>query len=134
VNPGDPVIASVHIEAPPEKVFAFFVEPERLCEWLARWAQIEPQPGGRLALDIEGTPVRGEVLEIEPGRRLLWAWGHAGSECLPPGSSRVEILFTAEHGGTRVQLTHRDLPDTEVPSHVRGWQLLFTRLAAVKVA
>jgi uncharacterized protein YndB with AHSA1/START domain len=131
---GEPVVASVHIEAPPEKVFAFFVEPDKLCAWLARSAELEPRPGGRLVLDIEGTPVRGEVLEVDPGRRLLWSWGHAGSDRLPPRSSRVEILLTAEDGGTRVQLIHHGLPESEVPSHVRGWKLLLTRLAAVDVA
>ena len=131
---GEPVIASIHINAPPKQVFSFFVEPEKLCSWLARWAELEPRVSGRLALDIEGTPVRGEILEIEPGRRLVLSWGHAGSDRLPPGSSRVEIDFVEEGGGTHVRLIHRDLPEPEVPSHVRGWTVLFARLAALEMA
>lgn len=126
---GDPVTASVHIEAPPQRVFAFFTDPEKICRWLAHWAELDPQQGGRFALDIEGTPVRGRYLEIDPGHRLVLSWGHAGSDQLPPESSRVEITFSPEQGGTRIELLHRDLPAPQRPSHIRGWTVLLARLA-----
>ena len=48
---------------------------------------------------------------------------------LPPGTSTVEIRFTAERGGTRVELEHRDLPVEERPGHASGWTHYFGRLA-----
>ena len=133
MTPSDPVTASIYIEASPQRVFSFFMEPEKLDMWLAQWAQTDTRPGGQFALDIRGTPVRGEYLEIEPGRRLLLSWGHLGSDRLPPGSSRVEITFADEQDGTRVQLRHYDLPEIERPSHLRGWTVLFARLAALDI-
>ena len=54
---------------------------------------------------------------------------YAGSDRLPPGTSTVEIRFTAERGGTRVELEHRDLPVEERPGHASGWTHYFGRLA-----
>ena len=55
-------------------------------------------------LDINGVLVRGRYLEIDPPRRLLISWGHAGSETLPPGASTVEITLTPEDDGTTVRI------------------------------
>jgi uncharacterized protein YndB with AHSA1/START domain len=131
VTPSNPVTATIHINEPPQRVFSFFNEPEKLSLWLAQWVELDPRSGGRVALDIKGTPVRGRYLEIEPARRLVLSWGHAGSDRLPPESSRVEITFIQENGGTRVNLTPTDLPEAERDSHTRGWRILFARLAAV---
>jgi uncharacterized protein YndB with AHSA1/START domain len=59
------VIASIHIEAPQQRVFAYFVEPDKLMLWLAPWAELE-RPAGRSVPDIQGTPIRGRSLEIIP--------------------------------------------------------------------
>jgi uncharacterized protein YndB with AHSA1/START domain len=123
------VTAVVDIDAPPQDVFAFFIEPEKIARWLADLVEVDPRPGGRVALDIRGTPVRGEYVEIDPGRRLVLSWGHAGSDRLPPGSSRVEVTFTAQGAGTRVTLAHLDLPESERDSHRRGWGVLLPLLA-----
>jgi uncharacterized protein YndB with AHSA1/START domain len=47
------------------RVFAYFVEPDKLTLWLGQWAELE-RPAGRLALDIQGTVIRGRSLEIIP--------------------------------------------------------------------
>jgi uncharacterized protein YndB with AHSA1/START domain len=48
---------------------------------------------------------------------------------VPPGSSRVVVTLTPEHGGTRVLLRHHDLPDEEQRrQHAMGWQLYLDRL------
>jgi uncharacterized protein YndB with AHSA1/START domain len=114
----DPVTASVHIDAPPERVYEYFTRPEAIVSWMGEYALLEAEPGGRFALDIKGAPVRGRFLELDPPRRLLISWGYAGSDHLPPGASTVEIRLTADRGGTRVELQHRDLPppaDTPAP-------------------
>jgi Activator of Hsp90 ATPase homolog 1-like protein len=46
------------------------------------------------------------------------------------GRARVEIRLTAERGGTRVDLEHRDLPDGQHPGHASGWTHYLARLAA----
>jgi hypothetical protein len=40
----------------------------------------------------------------------------------------VEIRLTAEPGGTRVTLEHRDLPEEQAQDHRKGWTHYLTRL------
>jgi len=126
----DQVTASVHIDAPPERVYEYFTRPQALISWMGDYALLEPQPGGRFHLDIRGVPVRGRFLDLDPPRRLVISWGYAGSDRLPPGASTVEIRFTADRGGTRVDLEHRGLPPAERPRHDSGWTHYLARLRA----
>jgi uncharacterized protein YndB with AHSA1/START domain len=126
----EPVIANVHIDAPPERVYEYFTRAEAIVAWMGDYALVEAEPGGRFTVDVKGAPVRGRFLVLDPPRRLLISWGYAGSDRLPPGASTVEIRLTAERGGTRVELEHRDLPAEERPGHVSGWTHYLARLAA----
>jgi steroid delta-isomerase-like uncharacterized protein len=82
-------------------------------------------------LNINGVPVRGAYLELERPRRLLISWGHAGSERLPPGASRVEIRFTPQAGGTLVEVVHSGLPEADAAQHALGWDHFLARLAVL---
>ena len=124
----DPVTAAVHIDAPPERVYEYFTRPAAIVTWMGEYALLEAEPGGRFTVDVKGAPVRGRFLSLDPPRRLLISWGYAGSDRLPPGASTVEIRLTAERGGTRVELEHRDLPAEERPGHASGWAHYFGRL------
>jgi uncharacterized protein YndB with AHSA1/START domain len=125
----DPFTASVHVEAAPERVFAYFTEPAAFVRWMGDYALLDPTPGGEFTVDINGVPVRGRYLEVQPPHRLLISWGHAGSERLPPGASTVEVRLTPAGEGTDVEIVHRDLPEAEVDGHARGWPHFLARLA-----
>jgi len=118
----------VHIDADPHVVFDFFTRPEAVVRWMGEFAHLDPRPGGDLRVDVRGAPVRGRYLEVEPPHRLVIAWGYAGSERHPPGSSTVEVRLIAHAGGTRVELEHRDLPAEEAPGHATGWPHYLERL------
>lgn len=124
----EPITASVHVAASPERVFAYFTQPEAILRWMGEYARLEPHPGGQFAVDVRGAPVRGRYLELDPPHRLVISWGYAGSERLPPGASTVEVRLIAEAGGTRVELEHRDLPIEETRGHVTGWEHYLGRL------
>lgn len=125
----EPVTASIHIDAPPERVYEYFTRPEALVRWMGEYAVLEPEPGGQFTVDILGTPVRGRYLELDPPHGLLIAWGYAGAGPLPPGASIVEVRLTADGTGTRVDLEHRDLPPAQQPGHTAGWTHYLARLA-----
>jgi uncharacterized protein YndB with AHSA1/START domain len=129
----EPITATVHIDAPPERVYEFFTRPESIVRWMGEYALLEPEPGGRFTVNVKGAPVRGRYLRLEPPHRLLISWGYAGSDRLPPGTSTVEVRLTAEGGGTRVDLEHRDLPPAERPGHATGWTHYLDRLTAAAV-
>jgi uncharacterized protein YndB with AHSA1/START domain len=119
---------SIDIEAPPEVVFAHLVTPEGIVTWLGQHAELDATPGGAFAVDIEGTPVRGEYLEVDPPHLVVVSWGVPGNESLPAGSSRVEFRLTPIAAGTRLDLTHTDLPAAEVAPHAEGWGHCLSRL------
>ena len=124
----DAITATVFVEAPPERVYEYFTKPEAIVRWMGDYALLEPTPNGQFTLDIRGAPVRGRYLELDPPHRLLFSWGYAGSERLPPGASTVEVRLNAEGDGTRVQLAHRDLPPEESRGHLSGWTHYLHRL------
>lgn len=124
----EPYTASVHIAADPEQVFEYFTRPQAMVRWMGDYAVLEPRPGGEFTIDINGVPVRGSYLELDPPRRLLISWGHAGSERLPPGSSTVEITLTKEADGTTVRVAHHGLPELEARQHALGWPHFLERL------
>jgi len=123
------VTATVDIEAPPEIVFDHLVTPKGMLAWMGDHAELDARPGGQFAVNIEGTPVRGEYLEVDPPRLVVVSWGVLGNELLPAGSSRVEFRLTPIAIGTRVDLTHIGLPDVEQPKHAAGWAHFLPQLA-----
>ncbi len=120
--------ASVRITAPPAEVFPYFTDAELIVRWMGDWADLQPEPGGKLALDINGIPIRGEYLVVDPPHRLVFTWGTAGNDALPPGSTTVQILLRADGDSTVLELTHRDLPADELPKHDEGWGHFLARL------
>jgi uncharacterized protein YndB with AHSA1/START domain len=126
---GEPYRTSVDIAAPPEVVYPYFTRAQDIVAWMGDYAVLEAVPGGAFVLDINGVPVRGRYLELEPPHRLVISWGHAGSEILPPGASTVEVRLTPIPGGTRVVIEHRDLPAEEAAQHAIGWPHFLGRLA-----
>lgn len=119
---------TIEIEAPPEVVFAHLVSAERMVAWMGQCAELEPVPGGRFSVDVNGALFRGEYLEVDPPRRLVVSWGLAGSGDLPPGSSRVEFTLTPTGRGTALRLVHRGLPDSRARTHAAGWANYLGRL------
>ena len=102
----------VRIEARPETVFEFFVDPEKMSRWKGTSAELDPRPGGtyRVGGIAGGATVVGEFVEIDPPRRLVFTWGWEGDDDVPPGSSTVEVTLTPDGDATVLHLVHRDLP------------------------
>ena len=124
----EPFTHSVHIAAEPERVFDYFTRPEAIVRWMGDYARLDARAGGEFTLDINGVPVRGRYIEVERPRRIVFSWGHAGSDRLPPGTSTVEVTFTADESGTIVEVVHRGLPDAEAAHHAIGWTHFLARL------
>lgn len=105
------VETEVYIEAPPEVVFSFFVDAERLTRWTASPERFDPRPGGSYQFRLPDENVAaGEFLEVTPNRRLVFTWGlHGGTEAVAPGSSVVEVTFAPKRNGTVVRVIHRTL-------------------------
>ena len=124
------LVQEIRIDARPETVFGFFVDPDKMIRWKGRTAKLEPTPGGIYRVEINDRAIAsGEYVELDPPRRVVFTWGWEGGGPVPPGSSTVEIDLTPDGDGTLLRLTHRDLPEGEVEQHEDGWHHFLPRLA-----
>ena len=119
------------IDASPETVWEFLVDPEKIGRWKGTLAAFDARAGGAYRIDVvPGHVAAGTLVEVEPPRRLVYTWGWEADDAVPPGSTTVEYELVPEGAGTRVRFTHRDLPGEEsAASHAHGWDHYFPRLA-----
>lgn len=119
---------SIEIDAAPAEVFDYLTTEAGMTAWMGQHAVLDPRPGGGFAVDIAGYAIRGQYLQVDRPRRVVVSWGVTGSPDLPPGASTVAFTLTPIAQGTRVDLLHSELPDTELEGHADGWTHFLSRL------
>lgn len=123
------VLARVEIEASPERVFRALTTEELTKWWGADEYEttkfsIDLRPGGSWRTDGKGADgsafhVEGEVLEVDPPRRLVQTWKPSWDP-----SPATKIVYTLEpiEGGTRVTIRHSGFTNAEsCDGHSVGW-------------
>jgi uncharacterized protein YndB with AHSA1/START domain len=129
------------IAAPPERVFAFWINPEQIVRW---WgpegyeipsSNFDVRPGGKWSTMVQ-TPdgqrrtVSGIYRAIEPPRRLVFTWGWLGDDGERGHETEVTVTFEAAPGGTRLVLRQQSFEGTEIlERHGQSWASSFDRLA-----
>ena len=126
----DVISRTVTIAAPPEEVFEFFVDPDKMILWKAQAAWLEPRPGGLFRVDVNGRSLaRGQYVEIDPPRRVVFTWGWEGKDHpMPAGSTTVEVTLRRVGDMTEVTLVHRGVPRAERNRNAEGWDHYLPRL------
>ena len=120
----------VRISARPETVFDLWIDPAQVVTWMGREATIDARRGGPLRLDYGGTDVvRGEIVEVDRPRRLVFTWGwEAAGDLTPPGASLVEVTIEPDGEGSILWLRHSGLVPEAIPGHAEGWDDFLGRL------
>jgi uncharacterized protein YndB with AHSA1/START domain len=125
------------IRTTPEKLWQALTEPEftkqfwfgvaQECEWKpgAAWRIVFPD--GRVA-------DTGEVVEIEPGRRLVLRWRHElQAELCAEGYSRMTYEIEQKAGFVQLTLTH--LMETSESKFIKaisgGWPIILASLKSL---
>jgi uncharacterized protein YndB with AHSA1/START domain len=126
----DVIVATEHIQAPPEVVFPYFTDPALIVAWIGNSAQLDPRPGGVFALEFGDSQAHGAYITVEPPYRVVFSWGIPGDSTMPPGSSTVEVVLTADGDNTMVVLTHRGVAAPHLDGHRGGWEHQLGRLPA----
>jgi uncharacterized protein YndB with AHSA1/START domain len=120
---------TIAIDASPETVWEFFVDPAKVMRWMGIDAELDPHPGGIYRVNvISGNTARGEFVEVDRPHRLVFTWGWDDNASLPPGASTIEAVLTPAGQGTSLRFVHRDLSPEQAASHRVGWDHYLDRL------
>jgi uncharacterized protein YndB with AHSA1/START domain len=147
----EPVVRTVTVNAPVERAFEVFTTDVKSWWPLDRYsvagdedeqgvtavdAVLEPRAGGRwYEVRSDGTEADwGEVMVFDAPHRLVASWypGRSADE-----ATEIEVHFTPEGGGTRVELTHRgwerigERGQGSREAYAGGWAAVLAKYAEV---
>ena len=123
---------TIEVNASPETVFSFLVEPAKMRKWMSIGGEGDVRVGADYRLQVTKEDVAcGRYLEITPPSRLVMTWGWEGADAITPaGSTTLEFNLERKGAGTLVRLVHRDLPNEEsATKHGHGWEHYLKRLS-----
>jgi uncharacterized protein YndB with AHSA1/START domain len=132
----DTIVAEIDIDAPPERVFEAWTDPQQRLAW---WGDDSRYRGTTMESDLrvggkwrtEGRNVEGkrfvvwgEYTRVDPPCALGFTWNHDWGPGGHP-TSHVLIELTATVSGTHLTLTHSGFVDASVrDDHDKGWKLV----------
>jgi uncharacterized protein YndB with AHSA1/START domain len=126
-----------YIRTTPERLWQALIDPEFTRRyWVETWQESEWKPGAgwRIMLPDGRVGDSGEIIEIEPMRRLVLSWRNEFKpELREEGSSRLTYLL--ETAGQSVKLTvihESDTPDSKLIEAVsNGWPHILASLKSL---
>jgi uncharacterized protein YndB with AHSA1/START domain len=128
------------IEAPRDRVYAAWTDPEQLKQWFGpenvktRELVADARVGGTFRWDIinsegEEMTMRGEFRELQPDKKIVFTWQWEDDEDWKNHTSIVTVELYDRDGGTKLRLTHEQLPNEESrDGHTRGWESALDKL------
>lgn len=124
---------TVDIGAPVDVVFEYFSNSASWAAWWGPGSEIDARPGGRLLIrHSNGVEVTGEVLAVDPPRRIVFTYGYATGEQQPKvDGSRVTIALEPRGTSTRLSLTHAFADVAHRGAFVQGWRFQLSVFATV---
>jgi len=123
--------------APPAKVFAAWIDPEKVKRWMGPGevkvlsAESDPRTGGRYrwlmqAPNGEEHDMSGVYREVIPNEKLVFTWAWKST---PERESLVTLTFKADGDGTLFTMMHEQFFDEEARDrHNQGWTSAMDKL------
>ena len=110
---------SVVIPAKPKEIFRAWLDSKRHSEMTGSEARVEPRVEG--VFTAWDGYIEGKTIELEPDRRIVQRWRTTD---FPAGSpdSVVEIVLKSVEKGTKIVLTHTEIPDGQGDEYKVGWK------------
>jgi uncharacterized protein (TIGR03086 family) len=122
---------SVVVPLDPDATFDLITQPDRLRRWMAVAARVDLRAGGGYRWTVTpGHHAAGTIVDVEPGKRVVYTFGWEEDADLPPGASTVTVTLTPVDAGTEVRLVHDGLTDEQAAHHAVGWNHFMDRLVA----
>lgn len=138
--PTESIRVSGLIPATPKQIYDAWLDPQAHSKFSGGKATVEPYIGGKYTAFDQA--VRGETIELDPGKRIVQSWKNAD---FPKGvpASRVEVTLGARKGiGTEITFVHTGIPEglgqkvaeSWLDKYVTPMRRYFGNLAAKKAA
>ena len=109
---------STVLPATPEQVFRAWLSSDGHTAMTGSKARVEPRVGGSFTA-WDGY-ITGRTAALKPYTRILQDWRTSEFPDDAP-DSQIEILLEPVEGGTRLTLTHRNIPEGQAESYESGW-------------
>jgi activator of HSP90 ATPase len=106
------------IPAKASEIYEAWLNSEGHSAMTGSTAQIDGKAGGKFTA-WDGY-IFGTTLELTPNQRIVQAWRTSEFPEDAP-DSRVEIILEEISDGTKVTLTHSNMPEDQVESYRQGW-------------
>ena len=109
---------STILPAAPEKIFRTWLSSEGHAAMTGSPARVEPRVGG--AFTAWDGYISGRTTQLKPYTRIVQAWRTTE---FPEAAedSTIEIVLEPVEGGTRLTLTHSNIPEDQAESYKGGW-------------
>jgi uncharacterized protein YndB with AHSA1/START domain len=126
-----------YIRTTPEKLWQALIDPEFTRKyWFQAWQESEWKPGAswRLMVPDGRATDTGEVVEIEPHRRLVLSWRNEFKpELLAEGYSRLTYLLEEQGDTVKLTVMHEiDVPKSKLIEAVsNGWPRILSSLKSL---
>jgi len=135
MNPSDlqhSLDREIVIRARPERVFRYFTDSTRWAAWWGAGSTIDPARGGKVFVRYpNAVEAAGEVVEIDPPRKIVFTFGFASGQPIGVGASLVTISLAEDPEGTRLRLVHQFAEAAARDQHVQGWRYQLSLFANV---
>ena len=113
------------ISAPVEEVWRALTDPAMIAEWSGSSAIYSAEPEMDYAL--WDCTISGRILHVHPHERIQKTWKPNNWE---RADSVVTIMLTPIEGGTRIDLIHENVEETDFEGTREGWDIYY--LGAIK--
>ena len=107
------------IKATPEEVYTALTNPLTIELWSGYPAEMQPVEGEEFTM-FDGD-ITGRIISVIPNQQLIqeWYFGERQEESL------VTIELKAVEGGTRIELSHINVPDEDFKDLEEGWRSFY---------
>jgi uncharacterized protein YndB with AHSA1/START domain len=109
-----------NIKASPEAVWRALTDPKEIQEWSGANAYFIPQAGALYTL-WDGT-IGGKIVEVVPMRKLVQTWK---PQEWTREDSVVTFTLTPTRDGTRVDLLHVNVEESDFDGSTKGWDIYY---------
>jgi activator of HSP90 ATPase len=106
-------------DAKPVEVYDAYVNPKKHAEFTGATATGDTRVGGEFS-SWHGY-IFGRYMVLETGKRVVQEWQTTEWPADAP-PSRLELKFERDPAGTRMTLTHTEVPSAQAERYEQGWR------------